>query len=61
MGFVEGVFVLGLVVYFASRFPVSTPATAMMQQSQLARALLPIGAALAPLLPKAVQAIQSFM
>jgi uncharacterized membrane protein required for colicin V production len=61
LGLFEGTLVLGLVVYFASRFPVSAVADALLKDSQVAQALYPIGAMLAPLLPQAVRMLQSFM
>lgn len=61
LGLLEGTLVLGLVVYFASRFPVSAAFDALMDGSTVAHALLPVGSILAPLLPLAVRAAQSFM
>jgi len=61
LGLFEGTLVLGLAVYFASRFPVSSVADALLRDSQVAQGLYPIGAMLAPLLPQAVRMLQSFM
>jgi uncharacterized membrane protein required for colicin V production len=61
LGLVEGTLMLGLVVYFAARFPISAPFATLMHDSTVAGAILPIGAILAPLLPYAVRAAQSFM
>lgn len=59
LGLIEGTFALGLLVYFAGKFPVSSAFGALMGDSQVARALNAVGKLLAPLLPKAVQAIRS--
>lgn len=61
LGLLEGTLVLGLTVYFASRFPVSTGFDTLLADSTVAHALLPVGSILAPLLPLAVRAAQSFM
>lgn len=61
LGLLEGTLVLGLVVYFASKFPVSAAFDALMRDSTVAHALLPVGSILAPLLPLAVRAAQSLM
>ena len=61
LGLLEGTLVLGLVVYFASRFPVSAVSQTLMGDSSVAHALLPVGSILAPLLPLAVRAARSFM
>jgi len=58
-GLIEGTFALGLIVYFAGKFPVSSSFGALLGDSQVARSLNTIGKLLAPLLPKAVQAIRS--
>ena len=58
-GLIEGTLVLGLVVYMAGRFPVSDAFTTALQGSQIAKPLHVIGTLLAPLLPKALQALKS--
>ena len=60
-GLLEGTLGLGLAVFFASRFPISAVSEAALQGSKVAHALLPVGSILAPLLPLAVRAAQSFM
>lgn len=60
-GLLEGTLVLGLMVYFASRFPVSARSEIWLHDSVVANALLPIGKILAPLLPLAVRALRSVM
>jgi membrane protein required for colicin V production len=60
-GLIEGTLVLGLVVYFAGRFPVNAAFEMALRNSQIARALNVIGTLLAPLLPKALRALQSVL
>jgi len=58
-GLIEGTLALGLIVYFAGKFPVSSAFGALLGDSQIARGLNTVGKLLAPLLPKAIQAIRS--
>lgn len=58
-GLIEGTLVLGLAVFFSSRFAFTAAFAAALQGSQLAKSLYAVGAILAPLLPQAVRAIQS--
>jgi membrane protein required for colicin V production len=58
-GLIEGTLILGLVVYFAGKFPVSSAFEAMFVESQIGRALNSVGKLLAPLLPAAVRAMRS--
>lgn len=58
-GLIEGTLALGLLIHFAGKFPISSAFGAMLGDSQTARALNAVGKLLAPLLPKAVQAIRS--
>jgi membrane protein required for colicin V production len=60
-GLIEGTLVLGLAVYFASRFPYTASFELAMRGSELAKALNNVGLILAPLLPQAVRAIQSVL
>jgi len=60
-GLIEGTLVLGLAVYFASRFPFTAAFTTALQGSQLAKPLYAVGLVLAPLLPQAVRMIQSVL
>lgn len=60
-GLIEGTLVLGLVVFFASRFPFTAAFEMALRSSQLAKALYSVGAVLAPLLPQAVRAVQSVL
>ncbi len=61
LGLLEGTLALGLAVFFASRFPISAISEAALRGSSVAHTLLPVGSILAPLLPLAVRAAQSFM
>lgn len=61
LGLIEGTLVLGLAVYFASRFPWSPQLVAQLQASSLAKSLLVVGAILVPLLPQAIRAVQSVL
>jgi membrane protein required for colicin V production len=61
LGFFEAAAVLGLTVYFASRFPFSLPFTDDLATSGTAAKLYKVGEALAPLLPKAVQILKSVL
>lgn len=60
-GLIEGTLVLGLAVYFAGRLPVNASFELALRASQVAKALNVIGTLLAPLLPKALQALQSVL
>jgi len=59
LGLVEGTLVIGLIVYFAGKFPFSESFGEMLLASPLARAFNTVGALLAPLLPEAVRALKS--
>lgn len=61
LGFIEGTLVLGLAVYFASRFSWSPAFAQQLQTSSLARAFVTVGAILIPLLPQALRALQSVL
>ncbi|OGL73795.1 hypothetical protein A3C96_03830 [Candidatus Uhrbacteria bacterium RIFCSPHIGHO2_02_FULL_60_10] len=60
-GLIEGTFVIGLAVFFASRFPYSEAFTTALQGSALARPVLAVGSLLAPLLPAALKAAQTVL
>jgi uncharacterized membrane protein required for colicin V production len=51
LGLVEGILVVGLMLYVASRFPVSESLTFAMQNSQITEKLINTAGVLAPLLP----------
>jgi uncharacterized membrane protein required for colicin V production len=61
LGLVEGVLVLGLLVYFSARFPVSAASELLLRESEIARAFNLAGAILAPFLPAALRAVQSVL
>lgn len=60
-GLIEGTLVLGLSVYFASRFPFTAAFEMALRSSELAKALNKVGAVLGPLLPQAVRTLQSVL
>lgn len=59
LGLIEGTLILGLLVYFAGRFPYSESFAILLAESPIARGFNVIGSILAPLLPDAVRAIRS--
>lgn len=59
LGLIEGALILGLLVYFAGRFPFSEAFAALLGESTLARVFNTVGSILAPLLPEAVRAIRT--
>ncbi len=59
LGFVEGTLVLGLVVYVIEKFPFGVQFTPLLQQSEIAKAVMLVGEILVPLLPVALRAVQS--
>lgn len=61
LGFIEGIIAVSLLVYFASRFPVSQEIAEMLRQSKAVAWFNVIGMLLAPLLPMAVRAIKSVL
>ncbi len=60
-GLIEGTLVLGLAVFFASRFPFTAAFEAALRGSELAKALYNVGLILSPLLPQTVRVIQSVL
>lgn len=61
LGLIEGTFVCGLAVWFAARLPFSASFTAALTASPMAKALVGVGAVLAPLLPQAARALQTVL
>jgi uncharacterized membrane protein required for colicin V production len=61
LGLVEGTLLIGLLVYFAARFPATPAFEIALRESQLADAFHTVGRILAPLLPAAVRALQSVL
>jgi len=59
LGLIEGTLILGLLVFFAGRFPYSESFASMLAESPIARAFNVVGSILAPLLPEAVRAIRT--
>jgi len=60
-GFLEGVFLLGGILYIASRYPVWEWLNNAMIDSDVARYLVSIFDIIAPLLPEAVRMLQSLI
>jgi membrane protein required for colicin V production len=60
-GLLEGAIVLGLVIYFASRYPVSQSFADDLMAAPIAKAVFFVGTLLAPLVPKAVQMLHSVL
>jgi membrane protein required for colicin V production len=58
LGLIEGLLIMGLVVYFASRFPFGPAFELALRSSWLAKLLFTVGKVLAPLLPEAVRMMQ---
>ena len=58
VGLLEGLVVVGLMVFFASRFPMGAAFELALRSSYFAKILYFFGKILAPLLPKALQLIQ---
>jgi uncharacterized membrane protein required for colicin V production len=61
LGLVEGALLLGLFVYFASRFPISAPFEILLRDSQVARVFNMAGMLMSPFLPQAVRVVQSVL
>jgi uncharacterized membrane protein required for colicin V production len=59
LGLLEGTLVLGLLVYFAGRFPFSESFAEALASSPIARAFNTLGSILAPFLPEAVRALKT--
>ena len=56
---IDGLFGIGLALYFAARFPIDTAFSAALKSSEFAPRLIQAGETLVPLLPHAVRALQS--
>jgi uncharacterized membrane protein required for colicin V production len=59
LGLIEGLLILGLLVFFAGRFPFSESFGTLLTESPLACFCNILGKILAPLLPDAVRALRS--
>jgi len=59
LGFLEGAFAVGLILYFLSRYPINEWLTAQLIGSQVAPWLVGISNVLVPLLPEIVQQLKS--
>ena len=58
-GIIEGVLVLGLILYFVSRFEISAWFTGVLTGSKMAIWLVKVAAILAPLLPEIIRQLKS--
>lgn len=61
LGLVEGALLLGLIVYFSSRFPISAPFELLLRDSQIARVFNLAGTLMSPFLPHALRVVQSVL
>ncbi len=59
LGFLEGTLVLGLILYFISRFELSEWSTGVLAGSQVARWLIEMAGILTPLLPELIRSVRS--
>jgi membrane protein required for colicin V production len=59
LGLVEGTLVIGLVVYFAGKLPLSTSIATELAASKLANELNSVGAILAPFLPETIRILHT--
>ncbi len=58
-GLIEGTFVIGLAVWLMARLQFSEQVTVALRSSLLAKQVIVVGSLLAPLLPKALQALKA--
>jgi len=58
-GFIEGVVTVGIIIYFIERFPLSNTFMESLSSSVLAPYAVKVGSILVPLLPKALQVLDS--
>ena len=61
LGLIEGAIVLGLVIYFASRFPFGSLVESFLAESKVAPIVLSISGIVQPLLPDAIRQIQGLI
>lgn len=61
LGLLEGAVALGLVIYFASRFPFGSVVESFLDGSQIAPYLLSIGNIVLPLIPDAIKQIEGLV
>lgn len=60
-GFLEGILVLGLTLYMASRFPLGDWFTGSLTTSWVAHFFITVGKILTPLLPEVVKQLKSYV
>lgn len=61
LGLIEGGLILGLILYFSTKFPLGESWIELINNSKIASPLINFGGFLAPLLPEALQKIKSLM
>ncbi len=61
LGFIEGALLLGLFVYFTSRFPITPGFELMLRASEVARVFNIAGKLMSPFLPHALRIVQSVL
>jgi membrane protein required for colicin V production len=61
LGFVEGSFTLGLILYFMAKFPLGEWLTKALENSNIAPKLIRVAKILLPLLPEALKQLQSLI
>ncbi|NQT49306.1 CvpA family protein [Candidatus Kuenenbacteria bacterium] len=61
LGFVEGIFVMSIILYFILKYPLNDWLMWQMSISAVAKVLLTVGNIFVPLFPDALNAVKSFM
>jgi len=61
LGFIEGCLVLGLIIFFASRFPFGSIVESFLAGSQIAPIVLQISTIIQPFIPEAIKQIQGLI
>lgn len=61
LGLIEGGLILGLILYFSTKFPLGGNWVDLLSQSGIAMPLINLGQFFAPLLPEALEKIQSLI
>lgn len=61
LGLIEGATILGLVIYFAARFPFGDFVQGMLSSSRIAPIVLSVSAMVQPLLPEAIRQIKGLI
>jgi membrane protein required for colicin V production len=61
VGLLEGTLVLGLVIYFAAKYPINATFEMALRNSQLSHVFNSVGGLMSPLLPQAIKVMQSVL